>query len=49
MYKLLYSFSDTHAIIQFLDEDTTAIIPIRRLKEQKHGGSCIVTWRDKKQ
>ena len=49
MYKLLYLFPDTHGIVQFLDEDTTTIVPIRRLKEQEHGGSCIVTWSDKKQ
>ena len=52
MYELLYLFSDTHALVQFLDEDSTAIVPISRLKEQEHlehGGSCIITWSDKKQ
>ena len=37
MYKLLYSFPDTHAIVQFLDKDTTAVVPTTRLKEQEHG------------
>ena len=41
MYKLLYLFPDTHAIIQFLNKDTTAIVPIRRLKQQEHG-ACVL-------
>ena len=49
MYELLYLFSDTHALVQFLDEDATAAVPIIRLKEQehlKHGGLCVVTGSD---
>ena len=49
MFELLYLFSDTHALVQFLDEDAVAVAPITRLKEQehlKHGGLCIVTGSD---
>lgn len=49
MYELLYLFADTLVIVQFLDDDTTPIVPIWRLREQENGGSCIVTWSDKKQ
>ena len=35
MYKLLYLFPYTHALIQFLDEDATPIVPISKLKEQE--------------
>ena len=47
MYKF-YLVPGTHASVQFLDEDTTAIVPIGGVKEQEHGSSCIVTWSDKK-
>ena len=43
MYKSLYLFPDTYVIVQFLDEDTIAIVPNKRLKEQEHRDSCIVT------
>ena len=46
-----FVFLDTHALVQFLEEDATAIVPVSRLKEQEnleHGGSCIVTWSNKK-
>ena len=49
LYKLLHLFPDTYVTVQFLDEDTTVIVPIGRLKEQEHGSLCIVTWSDKKQ
>ena len=41
-YKLLYLFLDNHVIIQFLDEDSTAIVPIRRLKEQERGAHVLL-------
>lgn len=44
--------SDTHALVQFLDEDATAIVPISRLKDPEnleHGGTCIVKWSNKKE
>lgn len=34
-----------------MEEDATAIVPISHLQEQdnlEHGGSCIVTWSNKK-
>ena len=39
---ILYLFPDTHAIVQFLDEDVTVIVPIRRLKEQEHGAHVLL-------
>ena len=44
MYNLMFYvnellcllFSDTHALVQFLDEDVTAIVPISWLKEQEN-------------
>ena len=52
MYKMFFWFSDTHALVQFLDEeDATAIVPISRLKDPEgleHGGACIVIWSNKK-
>ena len=47
-----FLFSDTHVLVQFLDEDATAIVPINRLKDPEgleHGGACIVMWSNKKQ
>ena len=38
----MYLFPDTHAVIQFLDKDATAIVPIRRLKKQKHGAYVLL-------
>ena len=49
---LLCAFiSDTHVLVQFQDEDTSAIVPIKRLKRKdclKIGEECKVTWSDKK-
>ena len=42
MYKLLYLVPDTCVIIQFLDEDATAVVPIRRLKEREHGAHVLL-------
>ena len=39
---ILYLFPDTHAIVQFLDEDVTAIAPVRRSKEQEHGAHVLL-------
>ena len=47
----MFYFLDTHALVQFIDEDATAIVPITRLKEQdqlEYGGSYVVTWSNKK-
>lgn len=38
-------------LVQFQDEDTSAIVPIKRLKKKDHlkiGDECEVTWSDKK-
>ena len=48
---LLCAFiSDTHVLVQFKDEDKSAIVPIKRLKRKdlKIGEECEVTWSDKK-
>ena len=36
MFEVLYLFPDTHALVQFLDEDAIAVVPITRLKEQEY-------------
>ena len=42
---------DTHALVRFLEEQSTAIVPIARVQEKEtleYGGSCAVKWRNKK-
>ena len=44
-------FSDTHALVKFLDEDSTAIVPVKIIKKKEnleYHGSCTVTWSNKK-
>lgn len=46
----MFIFSDTHALVDFLEEDATAIVPISHLKKKEnleHGGSCLVLWSEK--
>ena len=44
-------FRDTHALIKFLEEDATAIIPVHRIQKKEtleYGGLCGVVWSNKK-
>ena len=43
--------TDTHALVNFSDENSCSIVPIKRLerKERLHvGDDCHVIWSDKK-
>ena len=43
-------FQDTHALIKFLEEDATAIVPVHRIQKKEtleYGGSCGVVWSNK--
>ena len=42
----------THALIAFVEEKCTAVIPldrVTRVESVKAGEECIVTWHDRKQ
>ena len=44
-------YPDTHALVDFLEEDATGIVPVSHLKKKEnleHGGSCLVKWSDEK-
>ena len=44
-------FQDTHALVKFLEEDATAIVPVHRIQQKEtleYGGSCGVVWNNKK-
>ena len=44
-------FQDTHALVRFIEVDSTVIIPVYRIKEKEtleFGGSCTVVWSNKK-
>ena len=44
-------FSDTHALVQFLDDECTAIVPIERVEDKEnleYNGSCKVKWSNRK-
>lgn len=44
-------YPDTHALVDFLEEDATGIVPVSHLKKKEnleHGGSCLVMWSDEK-
>ena len=44
-------FQDTHALVRLIEEDSTTIIRVDRIKEKKtleFGGSCTVVWSNKK-
>ena len=48
---LIFIYEDTHALVRFLEEDSTAIIPIHRIRAKEtleYGGSCTVLWSNKK-
>ena len=48
---IFYIFQDTHALVRFLEEDSTAIVPVNRIKDKEefeYGGSCAVLWSNKK-
>ena len=49
-HQFLY-FQDTRALVRFLEEDSTAIVPVNRIKDKEeleYGGSCSVLWSNKK-
>ena len=40
-------FSDTHALVRFLDDECTAIVPVTRIEKKdcvEYNGSCRVKW-----
>ena len=42
---------DTHALVRFLEEDVTSIVPVQRIQRKEileYGGSCGVVWSNKK-
>jgi len=44
-------FEDTHALVKFLEEDSTAIVPVQRIQQKEtleYGGSCAILWSNKK-
>ena len=45
------SFKDTHALVRFIEEDKTAVVPVDRIQRKdtlEYGGSCRVVWSNKK-
>lgn len=49
--ELFYFFKDTHALMRFLEEDSTSIVPVQRIQQKdalEYGGSCGVMWSNKK-
>lgn len=43
--------SDTHALVKFLEEDSTAIVPVSRIEKKEtleYNGSCSVRWSNRK-
>ena len=49
-YLYCHLFTDTHVLVQFLDEDKSGIVPIKRIKRKddlKSGDECKVTWLNK--
>ena len=46
----MFIFLDTHALVDFLEKDGTAIVAISQLKKKEnleYGGSCLVLWSEK--
>ena len=44
-------YTDTHALVNFQDEDTSSIVPVNRtdkMEELSLGDMCFVTWSDRK-
>lgn len=42
---------DSHALVRFLEEDSTSIVPLWRIEDKEnleYGGSCRVVWSNKK-
>ena len=51
MYGVYIFYVDTHALVHFVDEDKTSIVPLRRLDKKDDlctGDTCSVAWTDKK-
>ena len=45
------NFQDTHGLIKFLDENSTAIVPVNLIQKKEtleYGGTCGVVWSYKK-
>ena len=43
----LLCFVDTHALVQFIEDNTSSIIPLKRVENNKElfeGDSCFVRW-----
>ena len=48
---MLQIFSDTHALVRFLDDQSTAIVPVTRIQKKEcveYNGSCKVKWSNMK-
>ena len=44
-------YADTHALVYFLDERKTSIVPLKRVDKKdgmRTGEACDVMWSDKK-
>ena len=42
---------DSHALVRFLEEDKTAVIPVQRIQQKdtlEYGGSSHILWSNKK-
>ena len=51
IYLYCKRFTDTHVLVQFLDEGKSKIVPIKRIKKMedlKSGDEWQVIWSDKK-
>ena len=45
LYLEFFISEDTHALVRFLDEDVTSIVPVQRVQRKEtleYGGSCSV-------
>lgn len=51
-YRFYFFFPlDTHALVKFLEEDSTAIVPVSRIEKKEtleFNGSCSVRWSNRK-
>ena len=42
---------DTHALVQFMDKDCTAIVPVKRIEKKdtvEYNGLCNIKWNNNK-
>ena len=50
-YDCVQILSDTHALVKFLNDERTAIVPVTRIEKKdciEYNGSCKVKWSNMK-